>query len=98
MRAISIDAACWQWCGRLALLLSLAAAAMLSDAGDAAAFTLKLNLADGQPMTYGSACLGSGCLARGDGVATTDAGGEIVLEFPFSEALLDLPAQSTTKH
>ncbi len=28
----------------------------------------------------------------------TDAGGEIVLEFPFSEALLDLPAQSTTKH
>lgn len=28
----------------------------------------------------------------------TDAGGEIVLEFPFSEALLDSPAQSVTKH
>jgi predicted GNAT family acetyltransferase len=28
----------------------------------------------------------------------TDAGGEIVLEFPFSEALIDLDAISPTKH
>lgn len=28
----------------------------------------------------------------------TDAGGEIVLEFPFSEALLDEPDQTATKH
>ena len=28
----------------------------------------------------------------------TDQEGEIVLEFPFAEAILDLPGQSVTKH
>jgi hypothetical protein len=28
----------------------------------------------------------------------TDEDGEIVLEFPFAEALLDLPGESVTKH
>ncbi len=28
----------------------------------------------------------------------TDQEGEIVLEFPFTEAILDLPGQSVTKH
>jgi hypothetical protein len=28
----------------------------------------------------------------------TDEAGEIVLEFPFTEALLDLPGESVTKH
>jgi hypothetical protein len=31
-------------------------------------------------------------------IEVTDVDGEIVLEFPFTEALLDLPAQSATKH
>lgn len=48
-----------------------------SDA--AAAMTLKLTFSDGQPMTYGSACSGDGCLQRGAGVQTTDAHGEILL-------------------
>ena len=41
--------------------------------------TLKLAFSDGQPMTYGSACSGEGCLQRGAGVQRTDAGGEVVL-------------------
>jgi hypothetical protein len=28
----------------------------------------------------------------------TDEAGEVVLEFPFTEALLDLPGESVTKH
>jgi hypothetical protein len=31
-------------------------------------------------------------------IEVTDVEGEIVLEFPFTEALLDMPAQSATKH
>jgi hypothetical protein len=31
-------------------------------------------------------------------IEVTDVEGEIVLEFPFTEALLDLPSQSATKH
>jgi hypothetical protein len=31
-------------------------------------------------------------------IEVTDADGEIVLEFPFTEALLDMPDQSATKH
>lgn len=31
-------------------------------------------------------------------IEVTDDDGEIVLEFPFTEALLDMPAQSATKH
>jgi hypothetical protein len=31
-------------------------------------------------------------------VEVTDEEGEIVLEFPFAEAILDLPGESVTKH
>lgn len=31
-------------------------------------------------------------------IEVTDAAGEVVLEFPFSEALLDTPDEPTTKH
>lgn len=31
-------------------------------------------------------------------IEVTDDEGEIVLEFPFTEALLDMPDQSATKH
>lgn len=31
-------------------------------------------------------------------IEVTDVDGEIVLEFPFTEALLDMPDQSATKH
>ena len=31
-------------------------------------------------------------------IEVTDVDGEIVLEFPFTEALIDMPAQSATKH
>ena len=31
-------------------------------------------------------------------IEVTDAQGEIVLEFPFTEALLDMPDQSATRH
>jgi hypothetical protein len=31
-------------------------------------------------------------------IEVTDADGEIVLEFPFSEALLDMPDKSATRH
>ena len=31
-------------------------------------------------------------------IEVTDVEGEIVLEFPFTEALLDMPDQSATRH
>jgi len=31
-------------------------------------------------------------------IEVTDDDGEIVLEFPFSEAILDIPARSMTRH
>ena len=31
-------------------------------------------------------------------IEVTDTTGEIVLEFPFTEALIDMPAQSATRH
>jgi hypothetical protein len=31
-------------------------------------------------------------------IEVTDVEGDIVLEFPFSEALLDMPEQSATRH
>jgi hypothetical protein len=31
-------------------------------------------------------------------IEVTDVEGEIILEFPFTEALLDLPSQFATKH
>jgi len=31
-------------------------------------------------------------------IVVTDAAGEVVLEFPFAEAVLDLPDESMTRH
>lgn len=31
-------------------------------------------------------------------IEVTDDEGEVVLEFPFTEAILDIPVQSTTRH
>jgi len=31
-------------------------------------------------------------------VVVTDAAGDVVLEFPFAEAVLDLPGESMTRH
>ena len=31
-------------------------------------------------------------------IEVTDVDGEVVLEFPFTEALLDMPVQSATRH
>jgi hypothetical protein len=64
---------------RTALTLWLACACGLALTTDASALTLKLVFPDGQPMTYGSACSGAGCLARGIGAVATDATGTIVL-------------------
>ncbi|MEY2514437.1 MAG: hypothetical protein QOJ89_1795 [bacterium] len=65
----------------IVVLLSLAAAAGLPAlaARDAGAFTLKLAFPNGQPMTYGSACAGSGCLEHGVGLSGTDDAGEVDL-------------------
>ncbi|MDX6679655.1 MAG: hypothetical protein QOE31_3707 [Solirubrobacteraceae bacterium] len=65
--------------GRIALVLSLAATLLALAARDASAFTLKLVFPDGQAITHGSACGGSGCSARGDERFETDAAGEIGL-------------------
>lgn len=64
---------------RLALASWLAVGLGLSAARGAPALTLKLTFSDGQPMTYGSACAGDGCLAGDSGVKRTDAAGEIPL-------------------
>lgn len=64
---------------RLALASWLALGLVLWAAREAPAVTLKLTFSDGRPMTYGSACAGDGCLARGAGVAHADAAGEITL-------------------
>jgi uncharacterized protein YkwD len=66
-------------CRRFALALLLAAGFGASSAADAGAFTLTLAFPDGQPMTYGSACGGLGCLARGDHIETTDERGQVKL-------------------
>ena len=55
---------------------------VLLAAPDAPAFTLKLVFPDGQPMTYGSACNGDGCLQRGAITGYTDFNGEISLGKP----------------
>jgi hypothetical protein len=67
------------WVRRLALALALAACAGAWTAAPAGAYTLRLAFPDGQPMTYGSACAGLGCLQRGDKIERTDARGEVVL-------------------
>ena len=66
------------WAHRLALASWLAVGLFLTAARAAPAVTLKLTFSDGQPMTYGSACAGEGCLAGGAG-ALTDAAGEVPL-------------------
>jgi uncharacterized protein YkwD len=67
------------WRRRVALASWLALGLVVTAAREAPAVTLKLTFSDGQPMTYGSACAGDGCLAQGAGVAPTDAAGEITL-------------------
>ena len=67
------------WGQRLALAAWLAVGLVLVAAREAPAVTLKLTFSDGQPMTYGSACAGDGCLAHESGVKRTDAAGEIPL-------------------
>jgi uncharacterized protein YkwD len=64
---------------RCALTLWLAGACGLVLTTDAPALTLQLVFPDGQPMTYGSACTGAGCLARGTNIAATDASGTVAL-------------------
>ena len=41
--------------------------------------TLKFVFSDGQPMTYGSACSGEGCMQRGIGLEPIDDAGEVLL-------------------
>jgi uncharacterized protein YkwD len=67
------------WVQRVVFASWLALGLVLSAAREAPAVTLKLTFSDGQPMTYGSACAGDGCLARGAGAALTDAAGEVPL-------------------
>jgi uncharacterized protein YkwD len=67
------------WLGRLALALSLAVTLLALAVRGAQAVTLKIVFPDGQPMTYGSACGGSGCIDRGEGLFETDDAGEIEL-------------------
>lgn len=73
------DATCRPWTRRVALTLLLAAGFAAATAVEAGAFTLRLVFPGGEPMTYGSACAGVGCLQRGDRVGTTDERGEIHL-------------------
>jgi uncharacterized protein YkwD len=64
---------------RIAIMLGLAVAFVLSSSAEARADTLRLAFPDGQPMTHGSACLGEGCLQRGAGIAYADGEGEVRL-------------------
>ena len=64
---------------RFAVALSVAVGFGAASAAEAQAFTLTLAFPDGQPMTYGSACAGLGCMARNDGVDTTDDRGQVQL-------------------
>lgn len=63
----------------MALTLAFAASFGACVAAEANALTLRLVFPDGQPMTYGSACAGVGCLQRDDHVRTTNGRGEIDL-------------------
>jgi len=64
---------------RVVLASWLAVGLALCAAHAASAVTLKLHFLDSQPMTYGSACSGEGCMQRNVGVVTTDANGEVRL-------------------
>jgi len=72
---------------RIALALCVVACLGAGTAATAHALTLRLVFPDGQPMTYGSACVGHGCLSRGDGVDTTDDLGQVYL--PDSPRLVE---------
>ncbi len=67
----------WRRRAVLALVLACGIGGLASD--EALAVTLKLAFSDGQPMTYGSACSGEGCLQAQAGVKSVDANGEVVL-------------------
>src|ERR1044072_1470374 len=60
-------------------VIALSVATCFGAAADADAFTLTLAFPDGQPMTYGTACAGVGCLDRNDRVDTTDERGRVFL-------------------
>ncbi|MDX6682442.1 MAG: hypothetical protein QOG94_2481 [Solirubrobacteraceae bacterium] len=85
MRGIANDGAraraerVWTWRHLSVLSLAMAVVVVLCGARDAAAYTLRLTFPDGQAMTHGSACAGSGCLARGDDLSPTNAAGEVSL-------------------
>ena len=61
---------------RGAMVFWLVSAFVLLAASEANAVTLRLAFPDGQPMTYGSACGGDGCLQRREGIPT-DPNGEV---------------------
>jgi hypothetical protein len=61
------------------MALSMAACFAAFSVAEAGATTLTLAFPDGQPMTYGSACAGIGCMARNDHVGTTDERGQVKL-------------------
>jgi uncharacterized protein YkwD len=67
------------WRRRFALVLSAIVGLGACSTADAGAFTLTLAFPDGQPMTYGSACAGVGCMMRSDHVNATDENGRINL-------------------
>ncbi len=64
---------------RFAVALSVAVCFSAASAAEAPAFTLTLAFPDGRPMTYGSACAGLGCMARNQGIDTTDDRGQVQL-------------------
>ena len=67
------------WRHRVALTTCVALGIILFASEAAPAFTLKLVFPDGQPMTYGTACSGDGCLQGGQILGSTDSKGEISL-------------------
>lgn len=71
--------AVWPRGRRFAVALLLAAGFGACSVAEAGASTLTLAFPDGQPMTYGSACAGVGCMARGDHIETTDERGQVKL-------------------
>jgi hypothetical protein len=64
---------------RFAVAVAVAAGFGACAAADAGAFTLTLSFPDGQPMTWGSACGGAGCMARNERIQTTDDRGQVQL-------------------
>jgi hypothetical protein len=64
---------------RVGVALLVAGACVACTAAPAQAYTLQIVFADGQPLTYGSACTGNRCLQRDAHVEQTDALGLVEL-------------------